>query len=1006
MLNNLDTPNRKGWLSALWALMVVPALLVPAQAAPVEFESGHVRPIALSPDGTRLFAVNTPNNTLEIFNVGSGGITFAGRVPVGLEPVAVAARNNNEVWVVNHLSDSVSVVSLAGGVPRVTRTLLVGDEPRDIVFAGAGQRAFITTAHRGQQRSDPSLANVPGAGDPQLTTPGVGRADVWVFDPVFLGVSVGGTPVKIMSFFADTPRALAVSPDKNTLYVAAFKSGNQTTVINPSYICPDFSATPCVRNGVTVPGGLPGPGTNAEGKRAPATSLIVKYDNASRRWLDNIGRDWSMAVGFGLPDLDVFAVDANALTQKAAVARVGTTLFNMVTNPVTGRLYVSNTEAMNHLRFEGPGVFGGSTVQGQIAKTRITVVNGSTATPRHLNKHIDYSKLAGQAGFDASAKNHSLSTPLDMVVSRNGSTLYVAAFGSSKIGVFGTAALEADTFNPRVESARYITVSGGGPSGLVLDESRNRLYVTTRFDNAVKVIDLAERREIGAAAMPSPESTATIAGRPALYDANLTSGNGESSCASCHTFGEKDDLAWDLGNPDDRVTKSPIPLNMASVSTRPGVPGGIDIGKIQFLVSNLNGTNVVDDFHPMKGPMTTQSLRGMSNSGAMHWRGDRSNGFFGVDGYTGSPDDTMKRAAYGDNEVLNFKNFIVALGGLLGKPTPPSGPTAEDVQIMEKFTAFQLQVQLPPNPVRALDNSFTAAQERGRVIYMGPLNADGSTRSFDGLPGLQPLADQAGTGPASFTCQGCHRIDPANGRFGTQGEANFEGEAQILKVPHLRDLYTKVGMWGTKEVDIVRIPGAPPMGDQVRGFGFLHDGQFDTLFRFVNLLNFSDPQVLYEKLHKGKPTDALALRLMGSSFGIMGFPYDAAAAAPMQRDVEQFLLAFDSDLAPVVGQQVTFGPLTVSSAGARIDLLKSRARAPFISKVLGGLSKECELVVRMPSAGRMVGYLYDPASDRFKNVSGAAVTDGQLRINALAGSQEATYTCAVPGTGSRLAFGT
>src|SRR5215510_7470425 len=80
----------------------------------LEFESGHVRPIAMSPDGTRLFAVNTPNATLEIFNVTSSGLTFAARVPVGLEPVAVAARDNTEVWVVNHLSDSVSVVTLTG----------------------------------------------------------------------------------------------------------------------------------------------------------------------------------------------------------------------------------------------------------------------------------------------------------------------------------------------------------------------------------------------------------------------------------------------------------------------------------------------------------------------------------------------------------------------------------------------------------------------------------------------------------------------------------------------------------------------------------------------------------------------------------------------------------------------------------------------------------------------------------------------------------------------------
>ncbi len=109
-------------------------------------------------------------------------------MPVGLEPVAVAARTNTEVWVTNLLSDSVSIVTLTG-TPHVVRTLLVGDEPRDIVFAGHPARAFITTAHRGQQRTDPSIAGVPGAGDPQLTTPGVPRADVWVFDPANLGAT-------------------------------------------------------------------------------------------------------------------------------------------------------------------------------------------------------------------------------------------------------------------------------------------------------------------------------------------------------------------------------------------------------------------------------------------------------------------------------------------------------------------------------------------------------------------------------------------------------------------------------------------------------------------------------------------------------------------------------------------------------------------------------------------------------------------------------------------------
>src|SRR3954466_14677441 len=109
-----------------------------AFAAPssfTEFETGQVRPLALSPDGTHLFAVNTPDDRLEIFSVAVGGVTKVGSVPVGLDPCAVARRSNTEVWVVNHLSDSVSVVDVSDPTAaRVVRTLLVGDEPRDLVF--------------------------------------------------------------------------------------------------------------------------------------------------------------------------------------------------------------------------------------------------------------------------------------------------------------------------------------------------------------------------------------------------------------------------------------------------------------------------------------------------------------------------------------------------------------------------------------------------------------------------------------------------------------------------------------------------------------------------------------------------------------------------------------------------------------------------------------------------------------------------------------------------------
>jgi YVTN family beta-propeller protein len=917
-----------------------------ASAAPpfVEFESGQVRPVASSPDGKTLFAVNTPNATLEIFDLTSGLPVFEARVPVGLEPVAAAARTNTEVWVTNLLSDSVSVVSLTG-TPHVVRTLLVGDEPRDIVFAGSPVRAFITTAHRGQQRNDPSLANVPGAGDPQLTTPGIPRADVWVFDPLNLGVTMGGTPLRILSFFTDTPRALAVSPDKNTVYVAGFKTGNQTTAVPEGRVCTGFQPNkPCtLPDNSTSPGGNPGPATDAQKEPAPNVGLIVKFNNTSGHWEDELHRSWDSSVRLNLPDTDVFAVDANGLTQTAAYAHVGTTLFNMAANPATGTLYVSNTDSINNVRFEGPGIFGGHTVQGHLAEARITVITGSAVSPRHLNKHIDYTKLAGTPGFDPTAKSHSLSMPLDMAVTHDGKTLYVAAFGSSKIGVFDTASLEHDTFDPVAASANYISVSGGGVSGLVLDEARNLLYAMTRFDDSVKVINLSTNLEVAHLALPNPEPRTVTAGRPMLYDATNFSGNGEASCASCHIFGDKDDLAWDLGNPDNAVTKSVIPINLEGFFNNILIPLGAT-----GLSSALNGSNNIRDFHPMKGPMTTQALRGLRNSGAMHWRGDRSTGPMGT-------------AAF-DPEV-SFNNFIVAFQGLVGSVQSPSA--AE----MQRFTDFQLQVLPPPNPIRNLDNSLTLSQQRGQQFYAG-------TRPSDGVN--SPIVDQLAGGQASFTCNGCHVVDASNGFFGAGGNQSFEGLTQTVKIPQLRNLYDKIGMFGSAATGFFSAPDSGPMGNQVRGFGYSHDGSTDTVFRFLSATVFN-------------PT------------ANSGFPQNNPDGT--RHDVEQYLLAIDTDLAPIVGQQITLTSDNRTAAGPRIDLLIARAAAPFTSKSLGGTVTECDLVAHVVRNGRVMGYLYDPAAGNFiPDDESGRITDASLRAFANTPGQEVTYTAATPGSGSRLAL--
>jgi YVTN family beta-propeller protein len=885
-----DRLSERVCAASAWLLLVTCAAAPPAALAAsfVTFESGQVRPLALSPDGAQLFAVNTPDDTLEIFTVGASGVTHAGSVPVGMEPVAVAVRSNSEVWVVNHLSDSVSVVDVGSTPPRVTRTLLVGDEPRDIVFAGAGgNRAFITTAHRGQ--------NSPV--DPQLTTAGVGRADVWVFDATNLGSALGGTPSTIITLFGDTPRALAASPDGSTVYAAIFHSGNRTTTVSEGAVCDGgANAGPCLVSGVTMPGGVPGPDTNVDGVPHPETGLIVKFNSTTNHWEDTLGRNWDNAVRFSLPDKDVFAINANANppAQTGTVfTGVGTILFNMVVNPVSGNVYVTNTDAHNEVRFEGPGVFGGSTVRGHLHEADITVLSGSAVMPRHLNKHIDYSVVPSPK----SVGQKSLAIPVGMAVSSDGSTLYVTAFGSSKIGIFNTTALENDSFVP--DTANQIAVSGGGPSGVVLDEARGHLYVLTRFDNSVKIVDPTLRKEIGQVALHNPEPASVVQGRHFLYDAAYTSSNGEAACASCHIFGDFDSLGWDLGDPDNSVLNNPNPFRVGPI----GDP----------------------DFHPMKGPMTTQSLRGMVTSGPMHWRGDRTGG-----------NDPGGNAL---DSAAAFKKFNVAFGGLLGRNKPLA-----DAE-MQAFTDFVLQVTYPPNPIRPLDNSLTPDQQAGRNFFMSANRSDTA----------QP-------------CHGCHQLDPARGFFGTDGFSSFENETQQLKIPQLRNMYQKVGMFGMPAISSFLNPGDNAfMGDQVRGFGFLHDGSVDTLFRFHNADVFNQ-----SILNPG------------------GFPA-GPTGDQLRGQVEQFMFAFDSNLAPVVGQQVTLTNTNAATVGSRIDLLIARAAAG-----------ECDLIVKGTVTGEPRG-AYRTAAGVFQTdrAAQAPVSEAALRALAATPGQELTYTCVPPGSGLR-----
>src|SRR5688572_16306749 len=76
----------------------------------VNFETAPIHPIALSPTGKLLAVCNLPDNRVELFDLESGSPVPSGSVRVGLDPVTVRFRSDEELWVVNHISDSISII--------------------------------------------------------------------------------------------------------------------------------------------------------------------------------------------------------------------------------------------------------------------------------------------------------------------------------------------------------------------------------------------------------------------------------------------------------------------------------------------------------------------------------------------------------------------------------------------------------------------------------------------------------------------------------------------------------------------------------------------------------------------------------------------------------------------------------------------------------------------------------------------------------------------------------
>ena len=214
------------------------------------------------------------------------------------------------------------------------------------------------------------------------------------------------------------------------------------------------------------------------------------------------------------------------------------------------------------------------------------------------------------------------------------------------------------------------------------------------------------------------------------------------------------------------------------------------------------------------------------------------------------------------------------------------------------------------------------------------------------------------------TCNGCHVLDENAGLFGTNGTMSFEGPTfdEDFKIPHLRNVYQKVGMFGS-----TGNPGngAPAMGPQIRGFGFSNDGSVDTVVTFLRAAVFQFPN----------PT--------------------------VREQTAKFMLVFPSNLAPIAGQQLTVSAASPRStaARARLDLLLSRA------SVLG-TRPECELVAQGVLAGRRFSALLNSAGSFTRADAAGTLVDVDALYDAADGAGNSiTWTCVPPGSGLRIEIG-
>jgi len=675
------------------------------------FTSPQTNPLLVVEGEPWLAVANTTSGTVSIHDLRHLERADAGlvrEIPTGLDPVSLAQRpGSREIWVANHISDSISVIDLdaldvvetiqdVDPDTGVTRT----DAPVGVAFASP-TRAFVTLDD----------AN-----------------EVLVIDTDAAGRNAAITAR--LAIPAQAPRALTVADGR--LYVAAFESENQTEFPTCAPDDPRLE-----RNG--------GPGIDPSDPFdqgcAFATEVIesLNIDLAmDESGESQVGVDLELGTIFDFaavnpnlgaeviidrdrPDRDLFVFDATTLALEHVVEHVGTLLYGVAAT--SDRLWVTNTDARN----DRDGL---RNLENRMFDNRLSYMDcggGVCGEPVHVD-------------LDANPAGVPIPTPYGVRASSDGSLLVVSVAGSD-----GRPGLPGD---PATDIPGLAVLDGDGqllgavptgaiPQGVALGEADGgptTAYVLNTVDSTVSAVSLADptRPEVlvtfPVGSDPTPPEVRE--GRIAFASARAST-SGTFSCESCHPNGNTDQILWSISTiegPEDFPADAPC-----------------------------------DPFEEVcPEPRSTMPIRGLRDTLPLHWMGNLADPFEDLPGQLDQPEDAGAPDCdlATDGEVGCTRHLVDAsLSGVMCDPeTCPVGPSglpgALDDDERNAMAKFLVSVSFPPSPERRPDDVLSPMAQQGVSDFFTDEDGRGvgtESNNIGDAVGFAPVtcADNAG---------GCHAL--------------------------------------------------------------------------------------------------------------------------------------------------------------------------------------------------------------------------------------------------------